>query len=344
LAGQPRALSRILPERLTVKKKPAKKSVWKNVTGKIGGAAASMGRGIGTASQRVRERFKPAARRVSSTAAKVSEVVDPASLGGAVVGLTAGQILGGIVGGTAGLALGGPVGAVAGAQLGGLTGGTVGLKIGYDVTYDTIHKKKKRKKATVKENAVGLARTLVKRSGDSVGSGVGALGGAVVGTAIAGPVGGAFGAFVGESLAGDFVENRSLETFDQQVNSARKRDPKKRPPKKQKQAGGRIAKTGKWAGGAMRDAVLEGGAEAAFAMVGALAAGPLGARIAGRAGLVAAKRVDWNEALSDTPAPKKRRKAKAPSRASAPEGKLDLAPSEPGSFPRPGPPKRQPRR
>jgi len=58
----------------------------------------------------------------------------------------------------------------------------------------------------------------------------------------------------------------------------------------------------KWAGGAMRDALIEGGAEAALATVGALAAGPVGARIAGRAGLTAAKRVDWNEALSDKPA------------------------------------------
>jgi hypothetical protein len=265
--------------------------------------------------------LRPAVRRVSSAAQKVSRAVDPASVGGAVAGLTAGQILGGIVGGTAGMALGGPVGAVAGVQLGGLTGGSVGLKIGYDVTYDTVHKKKKRGKTTAKHRLVGVARTVVKRSGDSVGSGVGALGGAVVGTVVAGPLGGAVGAFVGESLAGDFVENRSLEEFDRSLPVPGSRKLKKRPSKKPAKIKGTAGKTGKWAVAAMRDAILEGGAEAALATVGALAAGPLGARIAGRAGLTAAKRVDWNEALSDTPAEKKKTGAKALSLAPGPRAK-----------------------
>jgi hypothetical protein len=60
----------------------------------------------------------------------------------------------------------------------------------------------------------------------------------------------------------------------------------------------------------MRDALLESGAESALAVVGALAAGPVGARIAGRAGLTAAKRVNWNEALAEKPGGKRRRKIK----------------------------------
>jgi hypothetical protein len=306
----------------TMKKKPVKKSLWKTVSGKIGGTAASMGRNIESAARRVKKGLTPTARRISSVGSKVSEAVDPASVGGAVVGLTAGQILGGIVGGTAGMALGGPVGAVAGVQLGGLTGGSVGLKLGYDVTHDTLHPKKKQGKKTVKEQILGVTRTMVKRSGDSVGSGAGALGGAVVGTVVAGPLGGAVGAFVGESLAGDFVENRSLETFDQRVSPTGTLNANKRPSKKQKGAKVGLVKTGKWAGGAMRDAVLEGGAEAALAAVGALVAGPIGARIAGRAGLVATKRVDWNEALAEKGAKKKGRKAKPPTGPIGRGGKL----------------------
>ena len=308
-----------------VKKKPARKTLWKTVSGKIGGAAASVSRNIGMAAQRVKNGMNPAARRLTSVGSKVSEAVDPASVGGAVVGLTAGQILGGIVGGTAGMALGGPVGAVAGVQLGGLTGGSVGLKLGYDVTYDTLHRKKKPGKAKAKDHLVGVSRIVVKRAGDSVGSGAGALGGAVVGTAVAGPLGGAIGAFVGESLAGDFVENRSLETFDESVGNAVARNLKKRPSKKQTGSKGGVARSGKWACGAMRDAVLEGGAEAALATVGALAAGSLGARIAGRAGLIASKRVDWNEALAEPRPGKKGRKAKAPAQAPGSKGAFDQA-------------------
>jgi len=307
-----------------MKKKPAKKSLWKTVSGRIGGAASTVGRNIETAARRVKKGLSPARRRISSVGSKVSKAVDPASVGGAVVGLTAGQMLGVIVGGTAGMALGGPIGAVAGVQLGGLTGGSVGLKLGYDVTYDTLHQKKQKGKKTAKEHLVGVSRTLVKRSGDSVGSGAGALGGAVVGTAIAGPLGGAVGAFVGESLAGDFIENRSLETFDRSVSVKGARHAKRRPSDKQKDAKARLAKTGKWAGGAMRDAVLEGGAEAALAAVGALAAGPIGARIAGRAGLIATKRVNWNEALAQKGAKKKGGKAKAPTQPTGRGGKPKL--------------------
>ena len=272
-----------------------------------------MGRDLESATRRVKKGLSPAARRLSSAASKISGAVDLRSVGGAVAGLTAGEILGGIVGASAGMALGGPVGAVAGIQLGGLTGGSVGLKLGYDVTDDIVRPKKKMKrgKTTVQERLVGVARTVVKRSGDSAGSGAGALGGAVVGVAVGGPVGGAIGAYVGESLAGDFLEHRSVETFDRTVRAPAKSAGKKgRAGAKKKQKVGlreAAARNVKWAGAAMRDALLESGTEATLATVGALAAGPLGARIAGRAGLTAAKRVDWNEALSDKPAEANRR-------------------------------------
>jgi hypothetical protein len=312
-------------------KKPQKKSVWNTVSGQLGGAAASVSRGLEQAALQVTKGLGPAARKISSTAAKVRKAIDIRSVGGAVAGLTTGEIVGGIVGGAAGMAFGGPLGAATGAQICGIAVGSVGLKLGYDVTYNATHKKTKKGKISVQQRLAGVARSVVKRSGDSVGSGVGALGGAAVGTVVAGPLGGTVGAFVGESLAGDFVENRSLDGFDRILsipgNVLRKKSPAaKLLKKKQEGAAEALARSGKWASGAMRDAILEGGAEAAFAAVGALAAGPTGARIAGRAGLVAAKRVNWNEALADKPARKRAKKTKSSPRARLPKKKQKARP------------------
>jgi len=233
--------------------------------------------------------------RFNRTVYKVSHAVDPASVGGAVAGLTVGEVAGTAAGGAVGLAVAGPPGAILGSQLGALAVGSAGLKIGYDVTYEATHPGAEQYD-NLQERVVGVGRRVVTRSGDALGSGVGGAGGVVVGTAIAGPVGGAVGALVGETFGGDIVESSSKKLVDNELKKGR--NPRTPKGKASKQPPWHV-KFKHWVTGVTRDTTMEAGSSAAVGVLGRLVAGPLGQRVGERAGLIAARQGDWQDALDE---------------------------------------------
>jgi len=250
-----------------------------------------------------------AAHKAQVAAKNIAKAVDPAALGGAVAGLSAGGLMGGALGGIVGTAVAGPAGTVVGAEVGALTGTSVGVKLGYDVTYEVVHNKEVKKKQTLIERIKGIGRTFFRRAGDSVGSGVGFSSGAVVGLAVGGPVGGAIGAVVGETLVGDIVENHAVQIFDSQAEKlARKEAKAKAKQEAQEKARIEQKKTGKasnpnnpikWLEGVTRDTTLETGSSVLLGVVGGAVAGPMGRTLGERAGLIAAKRVDWEKVAEE---------------------------------------------
>ena len=269
-------------------------------------ALSQAGRSCCTMAGHMTETIGAAGRRARSTAKNVSKDVDPAALGGAVAGLTAGGLVGASIGGTIGAAVAGPVGALVGAELGALTGTSVGVKLGYDVTYEIGHPKSAPKNLTIGDRVEGISQTFVRRAGDSLGSGAGAASGAAVGMVVGGPVGAAVGAFVGESFVGDLVEDRAVRLCGQQRKNT---SPGKPRPNEEKKAG-----VGKWIQNVTRDTSIETGAAAFAGVVGGVLAGPMGRTIGERAGLVAAKRVNWDHATEDQSSPAKPAKRSKPAK------------------------------
>lgn len=233
-------------------------------------------------------------RGTKSTVVKISKIVDPAALGGAIAGIGAGEAMGGGIGGTLGLVVAGPPGALMGAQLGAFTGAAVGSRIGYDVTHDVIHPKDHDPNMTLGKRAKSVGRQIVRRGGDTLGSGAGAAGGAVVGTMVGGAPGGAIGAFIGSALVGDAVETRLVSVYDD-TSTPKPRRRRKTAPKAKSSHTLNIKvdpkETTLWVETVARDTAIETGAEIVFGTLGSAVAGPAGQQVGARMGLVAARRV-----------------------------------------------------
>lgn len=264
-------------------------------------ALGSAGQAIGHFSTGFRSEAGKVARRVKYGAKRISQAVDPAALGGGLAGLTAGEVAGTAAGGAVGMAVAGPPGALIGGEIGALAVGSAGLRLGYDTSYDVLHHKKKQgKPGSIGQRVTGVGRTIARRSGDAVGSGVGAAGGNLVGTAIAGPVGGAIGSFIGETFGGDIVENSSVNAYDEETS---KKSKKRKPVKPRKKVPWRKRFEG-WVTGVSRDTLMETGTSMAGGAVGRLLGGPLGQTAGSRAGLIAARRVDWQDVMEGGEKPK----------------------------------------
>jgi|GEM_PF-3445835 len=213
----------------------------------------------------------------------ISQMVDPAVIGGAFVGMSAGEVIGGTVGGLVGSIIG-PEGTILGATVGSLAGNYIGLKLGSDVVQEMV----KPESQKTPENKVKTVIDFVSlKSGENIGTTLGTIGGATLGTVIAGPVGGIVGSIFGDALGGQLGEDvtrhvqKKIHPTDETTKNLETTLPE-------------------WVSNTMRDFLGETGTTVIGRTIGQTVAGPVGAQVGQTLGTITGKKIHWST-LAKTP-------------------------------------------
>jgi hypothetical protein len=207
---------------------------------------------------------------IVKTTEQISHMVDPATIGGAFVGMSAGEVVGATVGGLVGSVIG-PEGTILGASIGSLAGNYIGAKLGSDF----VQGQQGENKVHSIVNFVGL------KTGENLGTTVGVVSGAALGTIIAGPVGGVIGSIFGDALGGQLGEDASIYIQN-----------RSKPEQKLQTT------LPDWIGHTMQDFLGESGTIALGRSIGQTIAGPAGAEIGQTLGTITGKKIQWSQLTS----------------------------------------------
>ncbi len=229
---------------------------------------------------------------VQKTVEEVRQIVDPAVVGGAFVGMSAGEVVGGAVGGVVGSFVG-PQGTIVGVQLGAFAGRYIGLKIGSDLAQDIINNQQLNLNRPPLEQVEALAHFVHRKTGETIGETVGFAGGALVGSIIAGPVGGVVGGMLCGALVSQIGED-TAEHLNRQTLSVTSTQPVMNP---------NPASVPDWLVNTTQTFVGETGTEIVGYAVGSMVAGPVGGNIGQKLGIITGKKIDWRSLTPPTDKP-----------------------------------------
>jgi len=203
---------------------------------------------------------------------QIGQMVDPASVGGAFVGMSAGEVFGAAVGGLVGSVIG-PEGTILGASIGSLAGNYIGAKFGSDVGHGISQPGKDKTQSLV--SFVGI------KTGENLGTAAGVVSGATIGTIVAGPIGGVIGSIFGDALGGQLGEDISVG-LQRELN----------PHNNEKQ---KLQTTlPDWISNTMQDFMGESGTMLLARTIGERVAGPVGAEIGQTLGTITGKKISWS--------------------------------------------------
>ncbi len=203
---------------------------------------------------------------------RIGQMVDPASIGGAFVGMSAGEVFGAAVGGLVGSVIG-PEGTVLGASIGSLAGNYIGAKLGSDVGRGMSQ--------PGKDTAQSLVSFVGIKSGENLGTTAGIVSGATIGTLIAGPIGGVIGSIFGDALGGQLGEDISIG-LQRKLNPQNNEEPKLQTTLPD------------WIGNTIQNFMGESGTMLLGRTIGGRLAGPAGAEIGQTLGTITGKKISWS--------------------------------------------------
>jgi hypothetical protein len=208
---------------------------------------------------------------------KASSELDARGVAGGVVAMSAGEVVGMAVGGALG-SVAGPAGSMVGAQLGGFAGGSLGARYGYEYAVAS-HKPI----SLTPVEASGAV--LVNRGAERLGEAVGQAGGTVMGTAISGTSAGSLLGRLGGGVGAAVAEHAVHPEEGTQTQ------PADVPAEKFY----RLRPTRAWFQRIAKEHLAETTISAVLGMAGGLVAGVVGQKIGNRAGMVAARRLNFTD-------------------------------------------------
>lgn len=204
---------------------------------------------------------------------KASEEIDARGVAGGVIAMSAGEAVGRAIGGVLG-SVAGPGGTLIGSQIGGFAGSSLGARYGYDLAVDS------KDDPDASTRIVAPSEVLSKRGAARLGEAGGTTLGSAFGATRAGGVLGHLAGGMGGVIAEHAVDD-DRETLDK--------------PEVPSEMSYRKAPTKAWFKRIAKENLAETLFSGALGAAGGVLGGGLGQKLAERAGVIAARHLDFTE-------------------------------------------------